>query len=183
MVFPGLVIVTLLTLLAWGIRHVDIQDDLTARARERLDADGHNWATVLVQGRDAILNGTAPTQATKELAIQSLGRVWGLRSIIDESGLIPVASPYKWRLERAPGGVTISGFAPSDPVRDALRRVVEEVFPGALIRDDTALARGAPDDSRRPRLISRGRWRLSGDLRHRGHIGVDFRGSARRRQL
>ena len=143
---PGLVIVLLLTVLAWGIRHVDIQDDLTARARERLDADGHNWATVVVEGRLAILNGTAPTQATKELAIESLGRVVGLRGVVDESGLIPVASPYKWRLVRAPGGVAITGFAPSDPVRDALRRVVEEVFPGALIRDDTALARGAPEN-------------------------------------
>jgi OOP family OmpA-OmpF porin len=143
---PGLVIVSLLTVLAWGLRHVDIQDDLTARARERLDADGHNWATVVVQGRVAILNGTAPTQATKELALESLGRVYGLRDVVDESGLIPVASPYKWRLERAPGGVAITGYSPSDPVRDALRRVVEEAFPGALIRDDTKLARGAPEE-------------------------------------
>jgi len=142
----GLAVATLLTWVAWSVQSAAVDRDLAARVRERLDAEGHNWATLKVSGRVVTLNGTAPSDDTKALASAAAGRVWGVRTVIDESGLIPLAEPYRWRVERTPGGVTFSGFAPSDPVRDALRRVAEEVFPGALFRDQTQLARGAPED-------------------------------------
>jgi OOP family OmpA-OmpF porin len=142
----GLVVVTLLTWVALSVRSTAVDADLASRVRERLDAEGHNWATLKVAGRVVTLNGTAPSDETKALASAAAGRVWGVRTVVDESGLIPLAEPYRWRIERTPGGVTLTGFAPSDPVRGALRRVAEEAFPGALFRDQTELARGAPED-------------------------------------
>lgn len=142
----GLVVATLLTWAAWSVHSTSVDADLASRVRERLDAEGHNWATLRVAGRIVTLNGTAPSDETKALASAAAGRVWGVRTVVDESGLIPLAEPYIWRIERTPGGVTLTGFAPSEPVRGALRRAAEEIFPGALLRDQTQLARGAPKD-------------------------------------
>lgn len=144
-ILPGLIAVALLTAMAMVFKSSSIEADLTKRATAGLAADGQGWASVNLNGRDATLQGTAPSPEAKVLAVQSADRVFGVRVVDDGAGVLPEEKPYRWSATRgADGAVTVSGFVHDDATRKAVVDAVGKALPGVAIKDDQKLARGAP---------------------------------------
>lgn len=57
----------------------------------------------------------------------------------------PLVSPFVWSAAKAGDAVTISGFAPSGKIRDALAAKAATVVAAAEIKDETRIASGAPN--------------------------------------
>ncbi len=144
-ILPGLIAVALLTAMAMVFKSGSIESDLTARATAGLAADGQGWATVTLDGRDATLQGTAPSPDAKILAMQSADRVYGVRVVDDGAAILPLQAPYAWSATRAAdGSVTLSGFIPDEATRKAVNEAISKALPGVTIKDEQKRARGAP---------------------------------------
>lgn len=78
----GFVLLALLTIVLAGGW---IEDDLAERGQEELEAVGHSWASVEMQGRDVTLTGTATDADAAELASKAVASIWGVRAVQDET--------------------------------------------------------------------------------------------------
>ena len=142
---PGLVTVALLTALAIIARGGQVEQDLSSRAAALFSADGVPWASATLDGRDLALSGTAPTQAAFDAAIQSAGRVWGVRTVTTETlTLLPLADPYTLTFQRTGDSLTVSGSFPDGTRRTASLDALRAALPALTLTDETGLARGAP---------------------------------------
>lgn len=77
----GFVLLTLLTIVLAGSW---VEDDLAERSQEELEAIGQSWASIEMQGRDAVLGGDAPDAGAAEQAMNAVAGVWGVRVVRDE---------------------------------------------------------------------------------------------------
>lgn len=135
-----------LAILGLATRTGVVQDDLARRVALRLETAGATWAAIAVAGRAVTLSGTAPSADAQEEAVAAAAGVFGVASVTDESGLVPLISPFIWKAERSGEAVVLTGFVPSAEIRSRLREAVTEATPEARVDDRTELARGAPDD-------------------------------------
>lgn len=78
----GFVLLALLTIVLAGGW---IEDDLAERSQEELEAVGHSWAAVDMQGRDAVLTGTAADSDAAQQAVAAVASIWGVRMVEDET--------------------------------------------------------------------------------------------------
>lgn len=143
---PATLVTTLLAVAAISVTTPRIEEDLGTRIATKLAQGGHDWVSVEVQGRDVILEGTAPTEVERKNAREAAAEVWGVGAVRDNTQLIPLASPFVWSAERADGVVVINGYAPSAAVQNAIADIVSAVLPAETIEDRTELARGPPPD-------------------------------------
>lgn len=81
----GLVGFVLLALLTIVLAGGWIEDDLAERSQEELKAVGQSWAAVEMRGRDAVLNGDAPSADEAKQAMDAIAGLWGIRAVQDES--------------------------------------------------------------------------------------------------
>jgi osmotically-inducible protein OsmY len=81
----GLVGFALLALLTIVLAGGWIQDDLAERSQGELEAEGQSWAAVAMNGRDAVLSGTAADADSAKKAMDAVARVWGVRAVQDET--------------------------------------------------------------------------------------------------
>ncbi|KAB2866870.1 MAG: BON domain-containing protein, partial [Bauldia sp.] len=114
------------------------------RVAERLAADGQDWATVEVAGRNVRIGGTAPSPELQDRAVEVASAVDGVRTAANASGLLAVASPYVWSARKAGKVVTLSGNVPSEATRNSVLASARRALPQAEIHDEMVLARGAP---------------------------------------
>ncbi len=140
---PGLAATIVLAVLAVVLRTGAVERDLAAKVSERLLAGGYDWATVTVSGRSVEIGGVAPTPEVQEEALATSAAVGGVASVTNNSGLLPVASPYEWSARRSGRKVTLLGSVPSEATRNAVLAVARRALPDAEILDETRLARGA----------------------------------------
>lgn len=141
---PGLAATVVLTLLAFFVRSGAVERDLAGRVAERLAADGQDWATVDVAGRNVRIGGTAPSPELQDRAVEVASAVDGVRTAANASGLLAVASPYVWSARKAGKVVTLSGNVPSEATRNSVLASARRALPQAEIHDEMVLARGAP---------------------------------------
>ncbi len=78
----GFVLLALLTIVLAGGW---IEDDLTDRGQEELEAVGQSWAAIEMHGRDAVLMGSAPDADGAQQAVDAIASVWGVRAVQDET--------------------------------------------------------------------------------------------------
>lgn len=62
-----------------------IEDNLAERSLDDLKAAGQEWASVDMDGRDAILSGTAPDADAAKSAIEVVSDIWGVRVVKDDT--------------------------------------------------------------------------------------------------
>jgi len=149
----------------------DIAVDLGTRAGQVLAGEATSWASVDVHGRDLRLKGDAPSEDLRQLAIERLKRLYGVRSVdASAAGLLPEISPYVTSFERSGGIVTLTGAVPSLPDRARILGALATASPGLSVADHSVLARGAGDLSyvealrplyALPKLLSHGKVTLS----------------------
>jgi len=128
-------------------RTADIAVDLGTRAGQVLAGEATSWAAVDIRGRDLYLRGDAPSEDSRRLAIERLGRLYGVRTVdASAAGLLPEIHPYVTSFERSGDAVALAGAVPSLPDRARLLGALAAAAPGLSVADHSVLARGKADD-------------------------------------
>ena len=100
--------------------------------------------TVGLSDNSYSITGAAPTVAAYDAALAATRQLpQGVTLARAEISPAEV-KPYVWGATREGNNVTLTGFAPSDPVRAAIAQRAAAVFPGAQIANRMQIARGAP---------------------------------------
>ncbi len=123
-----------------------IERDLTVRTEQALRSEGLGWARLRFEGRDGVLEGTAPSEDDRSRARAIAQQIHGVRMVRTGSAISVVVSPYVWRARRANGRIVLSGHVPDDAAREAVLGFARARFPGAPIDDQMKQAPGAPEN-------------------------------------
>ncbi|HZY67156.1 MAG TPA: BON domain-containing protein, partial [Devosia sp.] len=135
---PGGVTVVAGTALALAMTTSPIATDLEGRATQALAGGELDWASVRLDGRDAVLAGTATTQAMIDEAVLRLANITGVRGVSSDVVLAEHVSPFPFAAAIKFGVTTLSGGYPDETVHAALLAHAGEVT------DRTRMLSGAP---------------------------------------
>ncbi|MCB0717862.1 MAG: BON domain-containing protein, partial [Bacteroidetes bacterium] len=92
-----------------------IVNKLTGSSQAVLSEANYSWANVAFDGRDATLNGVAPTPEDRDTALALVGQIRGVRSV---SSLLTVGDQVnELRARRGAGLVSLSGSVPTEATR------------------------------------------------------------------
>jgi outer membrane protein OmpA-like peptidoglycan-associated protein len=138
---PGAVAIAGGTALAVANTATPMRQDLEARGAASLAAGQLDWAALRVEGRDAILTGTATDEAMIDAAIRQVAAVPGIRAVASDVVLAEFASPFPFAGTVTDGAITLSGGYTSEAVHAAILAAA----PG--VTDDTRLLSGGPSDA------------------------------------
>jgi OmpA-OmpF porin, OOP family len=141
---PGIIATVLLTVLVMVFQAPRIERDLAGKALSALRAN-YPWAGFRLDGRDLVLEGTAPDEPARAGAAETVAGTAGIRAVVDQTSLPPLASPYILNVLKNDDGVTLTGHVPNIDVRKSLVAQAETSMPGIAVADGMELARGAPD--------------------------------------
>ena len=133
-------------------------DKITERLQERADAaltdPEYDWAMVEMDGQTAILSGTAPTHELQvranRLVLASSGPGGWLRGgvvrVVDETEVLPAASPYVLQAEIFGDRVRLAGLLPGT---GSLQRFTETLadlgYDSDAVRTDISYRDGVPE--------------------------------------
>lgn len=109
----------------------EIEDDLTRRSAQQLQAAGIGVEMVTVDGRDAMLSGTVASDAVARQAEALVEDVWGIRWVRNRLQVAPPAAPAPEPAAATP---------PKDTTATAEPETVPKVRTETQIRLDTLLA-------------------------------------------
>jgi OOP family OmpA-OmpF porin len=119
-------------------------------ALKRIGAD--HWASVIVDGQTAILNGEAPTDSDRQDALDAVkasewsGGKWigGITVVRNATTLAEPTKPYEWMAVLGePGSVRLSGHVPGQKHRRAIKAAAQRLFSKQVV-DNMTIAQGAP---------------------------------------
>lgn len=94
-----------------------IPPDLKSRAGTVLGDAANEWAHVDFDMRDAVVTGTATTQAMIDEAVAKVAAVHGVRSVTSNVVLAEYASPFPFLAKVEDGKITLSGALPDEAAR------------------------------------------------------------------
>ncbi|MGE0514947.1 MAG: OmpA family protein [Hyphomicrobiaceae bacterium] len=121
-----------------------IEADLTSRTATVLERDGHSWASVHFEGRDAVLSGRAVDESEPAKAVAVALDTMGVRLVDNRVTLADKAASYEWGATRRDDRIRVNGFVPSDKSRREVIGIVKANFPSLEVDDRMKLARGSP---------------------------------------
>ncbi len=101
------------------------------------------WATAKFDGRDAVVEGVAPTAALKQQTLDKIVNVEGVRLVDDTTTMLTAPKPFTWSAARTGGNVTLSGFVTPGDQRAKLVTDAKKLFPNAAIVDQMKDGGGA----------------------------------------
>ncbi|MCA0405083.1 MAG: OmpA family protein [Proteobacteria bacterium] len=142
----GLLPLFLLGILAGYWQQADMETELTRRSTAALSAAGLGWGKVAISGRDAILSGEAPSPEAKAVALKTIMAQDGIRRASDATTVLAEAKPFTFTAMRDGAKITLSGHVPTAAARDALGEAARKAVAGAVVVDETRLARGASQE-------------------------------------
>lgn len=135
--------------LAWWVALLSSQDrvqqDLAQRAREHLDRNNLQWASVEFKGRDGMLVGRAEEESDQRRPAIEAAKVWGVRMLEDRIEVLQLIKDYVWRASASDSTLTLTGYVPNEAARKAVLGYVRSAFPKHKLDDKLELARGAPE--------------------------------------
>lgn len=123
-----------------------LEADLELRAKAAVSPNAP-WASIKVDGRDAIIDGKAPAENAGRQAAKAVLQVDGIRLAVDGSQPIPEAKPFTWTAVRAGNQLTLGGHVAPDGARGKITNDAKLAFPNLPIIDEMQDARGAPSGS------------------------------------
>jgi outer membrane protein OmpA-like peptidoglycan-associated protein len=119
-VVPGLVTVLAGSTLSLAMTSTNIANDVAAQSTATLQRAGFDWAELSYAMRDLTLSGTTTDQRNVEAATKRLALVPGVRSVVANVTLAPIASPYRLAASLANGKIALSGGVPDQTTRQLL---------------------------------------------------------------
>jgi OmpA-OmpF porin, OOP family len=128
-----------------------IEYDLMTRTAAT-DASGNpvsepsTWASIHVEGRDAVVDGTAPTADVRNSVAEAAANIWGVRLVANNAIELAPVRPFQWGALRDTSHVTLSGYVPPEGARAKLLKQAQTMFPGVKISDTMRDANGQPEN-------------------------------------
>ncbi|MEM9286997.1 MAG: OmpA family protein [Pseudomonadota bacterium] len=141
----GLAALVLLVLLTNAVKHQAIEAALTKAARDELAQAGLTWVDVRVEGRNALLTGTATDEASKQAAISVVDGINGMHSTKGVFSVLDAVSPYLWLADFTGDSLLLSGVVPSADMMSSVVSKASEIFQNVRIRNELRVATGVPD--------------------------------------
>jgi OmpA-OmpF porin, OOP family len=128
-----------------------IEGDLSYRAAAtdpatNPGAEPSTWASIHVEGRDAVVTGTAPTADVLTHITEAAGNAWGVRLVANNAIELPPVRPFQWSALRDATHVTLSGYIPPLEARAKVLQQAKTFFPGVKISDTMQDANGEPEN-------------------------------------
>lgn len=125
-----------------------LQNQLQQQADAGLQAGGHDWASVVMDGQHATVRGQAPSFEANEAVLLSLGEVspffTGITKITSEIAPAPPISPFVFKAERrADGAMRLDGHVPSFEILQSILAKAEDLSPGR-VSHTVRIGSGAP---------------------------------------
>jgi outer membrane protein OmpA-like peptidoglycan-associated protein len=74
---------------AWWLGTESLEQSLKQQVEAKLRLAGHEWATVAMDGRDAIVRGEAESQEAKDMALETVAGQYGLRRVASAIEIVP----------------------------------------------------------------------------------------------
>ncbi len=121
-----------------------IEAEVAGQAAEALKSTVLDKTRLTPAGRDIIFSADAFSEEGRRSAVASVEAVPGIRQVVDQTRLVPQASPFVWSIERDVVRVTLSGSAPLPASRARLADATRAEVGGVEVSDRMTLARGAP---------------------------------------
>ncbi|MFN3661140.1 OmpA family protein [Yoonia sp.] len=116
-----------------------VEERSVEAVQETLVENGHDWAEVLGDGLQVILEGTAPTEAVRFRAISAAGGVVDASRVIDNLSVADSAdfTPPDFKIEilRNDSGVSLIGLIPATTNRDAFARRIARISQDKPVTD------------------------------------------------
>ena len=116
-----------------------VEERSVIEVQEKLMDDGHSWARVLGDGLQIVIEGEAPTEATRFRAISAAGSVVDASRVIDNMSVADaeqIAPPgFAVEILRNDSGVSLIGLIPASTDRDRLIARVESLVDGQNVAD------------------------------------------------
>ncbi|MEP2979540.1 MAG: hypothetical protein ABJO86_08645 [Lentilitoribacter sp.] len=144
MFWPGLVTILSLSILAIWFHHNSVEFELRKAALIKL-SEVHEWAEVRLNGRDLSLYGISPSVSEQEEAIDKLNQLNGVRVVIDQTTLLPMATPFTTTISLSAGEIKITGNLPVKGHKIQVIKLLSQAVPAVSILDEAKTARGAPE--------------------------------------
>ena len=95
---------------AWYLTRPALEADLQRKAAAALKAAGQNWVQVRISGRDAALEGSAPSHKALRMAQKAVLNVYGIRRVSAEGvKLAPLSAPVVNRVVATKAPLVITG--------------------------------------------------------------------------
>lgn len=134
-----------------------VEDRSVVGVREAMLDNGHDWASVLSDGLQVILEGEAPNEAARFRAISAAAGVVDASRVIDNMDVAAterIAPPdFAIEILRNDSGVSLIGLIPATTDRDALVRDIEDAADGQTVTDLLEVADYTPPETWSPALI------------------------------
>ena len=116
-----------------------IESRSVVAVQESLIDRGYDWASVLGDGLQVILEGQAPTEATRFRAISTAGRLVDASRVIDNMSVAEsdkrIAPEFAMEILRNDAGVSLIGLIPTATDRDALAARIARTAQGQKVTD------------------------------------------------
>src|ERR1700741_4050918 len=117
---PGTIPLVILWAFATWVNTEPLEAELAGRSTAALSGVLLDKRKITVGGRDVTLAADAFSEEGRKGAVAAIGAVPGVRRVIDETRLVPEATPFVWSAERDVVRVTLSGSAPLPSVKGKL---------------------------------------------------------------
>ncbi len=159
-------VVLLVLLLLWCLRNHPpaIESSLTQTTNRVLTEKGRGWATSVLDGRDVILTGMAPTKQDRIAAAKIVSDVKGVRVVDNQITVAPppaaevapapapepepVLSPFGLRASLSTDVLTLSGIVPNQLQRESIVGFATQQFPNARVVDELRVGSHSPQSWR-----------------------------------
>lgn len=116
-----------------------VEERSVLAVRESLVDQGYEWASVLGDGLQVILEGDAPTEALRFRAISAAGGQVDASRVIDNLSVTDsaqiTAPQFAIEILRNNTGVSLIGLIPADTDREALAERIRDIADGAPVTD------------------------------------------------
>jgi len=116
-----------------------LEDRSVLAVQERLIDNGHDWATVQGDGLQIVIEGQAPTEATRFRAMTAAGTVVDASRVIDNMSVADTGNiaPPQFAIEilRNDSGVSLIGLMPAATDRDRVLARIDRIAGDAPVTD------------------------------------------------
>lgn len=122
--------------------------ELSARVADRLADEGLGWVETEVTGRKVTIVGAAATEDERAKAVRTISAMPGVAGVVDQTEVLPAASPYQFVVTVDGDAVVAQGSLPSSSVVETIKSELSAAFGDNVTATDVKAASGAPENFR-----------------------------------
>ena len=119
-----------------------IETDLDARITEKLSAEKIDWVTIELdgRGRDVLLKGMAPSAESRQLVIEMVESIYGVRVIDNRLEIRPTLPSPELSIKQQDGAVVLGGRLASQASIDTVVNAAKATFGNDNVVNDLVLS-------------------------------------------